>query len=172
MARRGRGNFTRRGAVRRKNNVWTVVLLDRVSVGAGGQTVSDIVTGTDWQRSSSGKETATVLTVRGWMSYIQKVAVASVNPNNCMEYIGVADEDAASPDAMLASTYTDEDIMWTGGHQFAFEDSDGTHFDREFNVKAQRLITTGQDLRYVLDVGVSGVLEVSGVIRALVRIHG
>ncbi len=158
---------------RRHNNVWSVVILDWISVAASGFTQADIVSPSDWERAGAGMERATVLTIRGWVSYAAKQALADVNPNNVFQYIGVQDEDiATSPSPTAASTYTEEDIMWTGGHVFPFESSDGSSRTIEFNVKAQRRITSGQDVRHVLEVGSGSGITLSGVIRALIRCEG
>jgi len=163
----------RRHVSKRKNNVWTVVLLDGVAIPASGLVSSDIVSPSDWERSASGKEEATVLTVRGWLSYVNKLVLADNNPNGVFQYVGIQDEDiSTSPTPTAASTYTEEDIMWTGGHLFPFESSDGSSHTTEFNIKAQRRITSGQDLRHVMEVGAGSDLLVSGVIRALLRISG
>ena len=167
MARRRRAPSGRRSSRDGKTYVWTVVVGNQITIPAGAQQVSSIAIPPDWQRASAARETCTILAIRGWVSLSHKAALASVTANNVMMYIGKVDEDVAVPaDPALASTYADEDIMWTGGVQWPFSDSDGLTWGYEFNVKAKRKLTSGEDLNLITRTNTTQV-EFSCVVRAL-----
>jgi len=173
-------NRSRRAAGRRssgpKNNIWTTVIADRVTVAANGQTADVIVATTDWARGSvGGSERATILRVRGWMSFAGKRIAGAVGSAGLMAYLTVVDEDISTDaDPKTAATYIDEDILWTHGASLsaaAVAESRASVF-WEVDVKAMRKIRIGQELRMVwANLGAESI-ERSMVLRALLRVGG
>ena len=173
----GRIHRTRRSGSRMKNNIWTTVLLDEVLIGTGIQNVSDIVQGFDW--SPTGGEHATILTVRGWLSFCGQNDTGIKSEGQIFWYISTIDAAvtlANTPQADAAPTYVQANILATGGHIFesiagGTGDSRPTH-DVEINVKTMRKIRAGQNLILVVKNATGDNLRVGGVLRALLRKGG
>ena len=175
MPRRSHGtrSVSRRGP---KNNLWSVVLQDELSLGGGGALNSNIVQGSDWERASGSSERSTLMTIRGWLSVQSRPTAGVANSAGSLHaYIGVFDEDETPPGADLASTYGDEDILWTGGYSYGAA-GDMADVDQAFNVifevKAQRKVRNGQKVVLSLQSGLTTAVQVSGVQRALLRLGG
>ena len=151
-------------------NVWTTVLSLSGGITAGGATAFDIVQDADWV-PSAGTAKATILRIRGWMSVINKDTTGSFAGGAVLAYIGMFDEDTLSPSGTLPSTYTDEDIMWTAGREFPFTDSgaSGLSWLQDVDVKAQRRMRNGVDCRLVIANDMSVSIDVTFVVRALLR---
>jgi len=169
MARRGRG---RRMARKPGDLVWTVVENDNFSI-ATGVTIggSDIVADTDWT-VISGQERATIMRVRGWFSFTVGPAAVLTSAGSVFVYIGLFDADESAPSASDADSYVDEDILATYGHNFPYSNISQTSPDswsEVVDIKAMRRIRTGQDLRFVITNEHSLSVEVSFVIRALLK---
>ncbi len=163
----------RRGASNRgpKNNVWSTVLIDENGTAAGITQTFPLVLDEDWS-GASGQERATILRIRGWLSFSNKTTTGVRPEGVFFAYITVQDEDAPAAAANLPSSYTDEDIMWTGGGLFTVTDTNATGHvtDLLIDVKAMRKIRIGQVCRLVLTPSVD--VETSGVLRALLRKGG
>jgi len=175
-SRRPRGKRFSQGGRGPKNQLWTVVVQDEINLGAAGDLESQIVLGSDWERASGSLESATCMSIRGWVSLQSRItAGVASGPGVLHMYIGVFDEDETPPGAELASTYGDEIIMWTGGHTFggaaAAADVD-QHYDVMFDVKVQRKITNGKKVSLVFSNGLTTGVLIGGVQRALVRLGG
>jgi len=159
-----------------KNNVWTVVVQDEVSIGGGGALNSSIVQGSDWERQSGSSERSTLMSIRGWFAIQSRLIAGTANSAGSLHaYIGVFDEDETSPGADLASTYGDEDILWIGGFSFGAAGVGfdfAQHFNAVLDVKAQRKIRNGQKVVLSFQSGLTTSVQVSGVQRALLRIGG
>jgi len=159
-----------------KNNLWTVVLSNQVSVVSGAQTRHQIVGSTDWLRGVvGGSERATILRVRGYVSFSPKILTGTIAGGAFLGYVTVVDEDVAiDASPLLASTYIDEDILWTRGESFPFEDAgDGVRsVNWDIDIKAMRKIRIGQELRFVWTNSSPGTVSVTLALRALLRIGG
>ena len=157
-----------------KDNVWTVVLLDDVSLAASGQSDSAITTESDW---SSGGERATMLTVRGWLSINGDNEAGAKLEGSVFAYIGLVDQNiAAAAGPTSASTYVDEVILTTMGGQFVNTGA-GDLQTREplswdINVKTKRTFQSGTDIRLVISNQTGKAVKISGVLRALLRKGG
>jgi len=170
MARR-RSRAAKRGP---KNQVWTTIVNSSVTVLAGAtKTGTDIVTSADWI-NIGGAERGTVLRVRGWFSAALLVPTVQFVGGGAFAYVGVYDEDELSKDASLASTYAEEDIMGTWGHEYAASEVDDSirEWNEVVDIKAMRKIQTGQDLRFVATNNTALIMQISLVLRALVRRGG
>ncbi len=171
-----RGRVTRAVSCGPKNNLWAVVIAERVTIAAGGQTADQLLTTADWSRGAvGGSERATILRVRGYMSFTGKNAVGARGSAALMAYLTVVDEDITTDVSPgVASTYIDEDILWTRGHSWsavaAGENRADVYWD--VDVKAMRKIRIGQDLRMVWSNFAVETLERSMVLRTLIRIGG
>ncbi len=154
-----------------KNNVWTVVLGTDVSVSTTPQEFV-VVESADWQGGILGFQHGTLLRVRGWMSTSQINSTAtSVLFSSCLY---VVDEDEGTNNPQAALTYTDEDVLWTGGVQMTGgggTDSKAMHvFD--VDVKAMRKINSGQEVRMAVVASQSTSTKMSLLLRALIRRGG
>ncbi len=170
MARRRRG--ATRSARKTGALIWTTLLNDEVEMAPFATKVaSNIVQDSDWT-AVGGQERATIMRVRGWFSVAMQPVGALTASVGVFGYIGVYDEDEPSLGADIAGTYADEDIMTTFGHVFPYSNISQTSLDtwnQEVDVKAMRKIRRGQQLRFVLtNVGPTP-LDVSLILRALVK---
>ena len=153
-----------------KNNVWSVVVMNQVAVST---TVIEfpIVESADWQGGIQGFQHGTLLRIRGWMSTAQvNTTAASVA---VFAAVYVVDEDEATNDPSALVTYTDEDVLWTGGIQFTGGTTTAPGHSQlwDVDVKTMRKINSGQDVRMTI-VATGASILVSGILRGLVRRGG
>ena len=89
-------------------------------------------------------------------------------------YVTLMDEDAPVAAADLVQTYTDEDILWTGGGAMTVTDTNATGIvvDMPIDIKAMRKMRRGQELRLVVTNPSATVQVANFVIRALLRKGG
>jgi len=153
-----------------KNQVWTSILFSQAALGAGAVVIGDIAAPSDWQVTTTASERATLLRIRGWLSFAPD---ASAGATGVFMQIVVMDEAAASPNPVASSSYNDFDVLWTGGFNLAISaatPNSGVNLIA-IDVKVMRKITNSQDVRLAMrTVGSAGLL--SGVVRALVRRGG
>ncbi len=162
------GRRTRKFSSGGKNYLWAAVLVGQNipnSPSFGGKLVQD----TDWA-THGGQQKATVLAIRGWLA-TKAVGTSSATAHM---FIGVGDEDEAASQAspILAQTYIDEDIMWTGGASKAagaLSDGDIGYF--EINIKAKRKIRSGQEVRLVTEASVVSQIALHGILRTLLLLN-
>jgi len=168
MANRRRG--ITRGSKDRGLNVWTAVLAEEFAIGSGTSSTFDIVLDTDW-KPAAGTARATLMRIRGWLNVIQKITSGSFADGMISAYIALYDEDETSKPANAVNTYTDEDILWTGGHMFPFVDSGaaGSVCMIDVDVKAQRKIKNGQEVRLVVTNNLAVSVDIGLVLRGLLR---
>ena len=159
-----------------KNNIWTVVLSNQGLVTTGAQTAHVIVSTTDWQRGViGGSERATILRVRGYVSFAPKIATGTIAGGSIVGYVTVVDEDISLDSSpSVASTYIDEDILWTRGTAICFQDAGEAvpAVSWDMDIKSMRKIRIGQELRFVWSNATAGSVEVTLVLRALLRVGG
>ena len=157
-----------------KNNVWTVLVLEDQAVD-NAVIEGDIVNNTELEPAASGLQRYTLLRIRGWLS-VSRDPVLTTDVTLFMA-IYLTDLNAGTVDASNATKYTEEDVIWTAGVNFAgagagaVEVAPPARFD--VDVKAMRRFTSGSDVRitFIGNQAASGLL-VSGVMRALVRKGG
>ena len=173
MSRMRRGSSIRasRGP---KNNVWTVVQAE-AQVQTNTTVEAVIVAPTDWSGVAGlGLERATLLRVRGWLSAAP--AVEDVSTGGIFFVIYVVDEDAALVNPLDVSTYVNEDVLWTGGAQFAGQGALAIEtrpsVEWEVDIKAMRKLTSGQEVRLAAQVITGLNVRWSGTLRGLVRKGG
>jgi len=142
-------------------------------VANGTTAFAKVVTDTDWVRAA-GFERATILRVRGMMSFTNKIDALAVAGGFVAAYVALMDEDASVPPATTVATYTDEDILWADSHNIPFVVADGSGFVYHFpiDIKAMRKMRAGQDLNFVLTNLATADIQFSGVVRALLRLGG
>ncbi len=168
-ARRARNRFAFKRSAKH-NQIWTAAIQSAVTVST--TTIEDnIVEGADWQ-AKVGFAKATVLSIRGWIS-IRKVATVAT-ATDVFFAIYLVDEDDGVHAPNNATSYTDEDVLWTHGVSFAA----GTATSVEpyvgitipVHVKVARNINNGQEVRLsmISNAGVNH--QVSSVLRGLVRL--
>ncbi len=169
MARR---RFSSRAVKKTGALIWTTLINSDVTILAGAtKTGSDIVTDGDWT-NVAGQERATILRVRGWFSVAPIPVGVLTDSGPVFGYIGIFDRDELSASASLANTYAEEDIMTTFGHVFPYSNISQPSPDtwnEVVDVKAMRKIRAGQECRFVLTNQMSIDVDVSLVLRALVK---
>ncbi len=161
-----------RAVSRRKDNIWTTVSLPGTIIAATIQLDANIVEPSDWERQSSGKEGATLMGIRGYLSVTNRTATGALGSGNVLAYIAKFDKDVASPSPAVAATYAEEDILWTGGTRVPFSEaaSQWPGWDVEFNVKSMRRITNGEDIRLIVLNQLAVAIQIASVVRGLVRV--
>jgi len=89
-------------------------------------------------------------------------------------YMLKTDDDAPIVTASAASTYAEEDILWTGGTSFpdAPLDAPKPQKDWDLDVKAMRKIRSGESVDIIMTATTVNAVEVSGCVRSLLRLGG
>ena len=156
-----------------KNNVWTTVLGDQVDIANLTSNEFNIVQDSDWS-AIVGAERCTILRIRGWLKVHNKVTTGIRDESSVFCYVTLMDEDAPVAAADLVQTYTDEDILWTGGGAMTVTDTNATGIvvDMPIDIKAMRKMRRGQELRLVVTNPSATVQVANFVIRALLRKGG
>ena len=154
-----------------KNNIWSVVQMEDVSISTTPVDVVIMAPG-EWQPAGSGFEHATLLRIRGWLSASKGTAVGV---GSLQMAIYVVDEDALTIGALTTALYAEEDVIWTGGVQFgassaSVEAPPSVPFN--IDIKSMRKISSATDIRLTLESSVTGLCFVSGLMRALIRKGG
>ena len=169
MARQRRSVRASRGP---KNNIWTVVQVSNAAQ-SSSPSGADIVIASDWV-ASAGFERATLLSIRGYISAAPDVVDVSTGSLAMLIYI--ADKDTANVDPQAVATYTEEDVLWTGGAQASGQGIAAIEarpsFNWEVNVKSMRRITNGEDVRIGAAASVGLDWRWTFVLRALLRRGG
>jgi hypothetical protein len=165
------GRRQARARSKQSNNfIWTAVSLDADIPLASPFLQADIVSDSDWS-VVGGQRGATVMAVRGWLSFTSIGTSAS----KCFYYLGTQDKDVTvggSLDPLNVVTYVKEDIMLTGGWSKPVGAIDGACYHNiDINVKSKRRIKTGVELRLVLAASVVSEIHVIGIIRALLKMN-
>ena len=127
--------FTRRYPMRPKAQYgWTAADPGLQSVGT--TTVARVLVGiADWERGGGVTQNATMVGIRGFISYAPQVLQAQV-----WTYIGIYDEGETIDDPDNIVTLYTENILWTYTYQGPVTTLTGTH-TQEINVKVKRKIT-------------------------------
>jgi len=162
-ARRRTTRSFRRGP---RNLIWASVAFDQVNVDNTPAIEGNIVEPSDWV-SGIGQQSATLKRIRGYLS-ISKVASAV---QGMYMAIYKSDEDTGVLSVNGVAAYTDEDILWTGGVVLPETPTgEGAAKTIIIDVKAQRKVLAGEDIRIALQafVGNTIVMQVSGILRGLV----
>jgi len=166
--RRGvRRAFTKSGV---KNQIWSVLLVDQLSVAAGSSFSANIVQASDWAALTGQR--ATMMAMRGYVSISGNNSGAAKAEGALFGYIGVLSEAAAAtPPAEIAATYTEPTILTTFGH--AWEDValgvTRNSYDVPVNLKTKRTINTSDNLVLVMANESLNTIEITSVIRTLMR---
>ena len=174
MARRG--SRARGGSRGPKNNIWTTIVDNEQVVGTGSTIEFPVVADSDWQRGAAA-ERATILRVRGWININKYIAAGVVGGDGAVfMYLALMDDDAVAPAANVASTYVEEDIMWTAGATFHANGAGGVDAPAVvqfvIDVKAMRKMRSGQTLSLVVTNLCVESVELDLVCRALLRLGG
>ena len=172
--------MARRHGVRRafqkspiKNQIWASVVVDQFSVPAGSSFSAIILGDGDW--SILDGQRATMMAMRGYVSVSGNNSGSAKQEGALFGYIGTQDADAAAtPGAELASTYTSTTILDTFGHAWPDVALGITRnsFDHEVNLKTRRIINTHTDILLVMANETLNTIEITCVIRTLVRKNG
>ncbi len=152
----------RAGSSKAKNLVWTSVVEASEDISNVTQDLA-IVIGVDWS-VVAGRETATLLTIRGNIS----LGVRLPNDGAVHMYIAVFDKDETSPSPRQADTYVEEDILWTYCQEHTADSLDMPNIP--VHIKAKRRISNGQEVRLVFIEGATtNSVRLSCILRALVN---
>ncbi len=155
-------NQRRRAAKSKKDLTWTAVATAAQAVSTT-TTSLDIVQDADWN-ATAGRQSATLLSIRGTISFARLLS----NAGHVFMYIGLFDKDEGSAIPLNASTYVEEDLIWT--HTFAYISSMAEPLILDINIKAKRRIATGREVRLVFqEGGTTATMGLSCVLRALLN---
>ncbi len=153
-----------RGSRTRKSLTWTALATERQLVTTTTQTL-DIVQDADWN-ATAGRQSATLLSIRGSIA-LERV-VAEANAGSVFMYIGLFDKDEGSAIPLNASTYVEEDLLWT--KVMSYSSLMVEPWGMDINVKAKRRIMTGREVRFVFqEGGTTNTMVFSAVLRALLN---
>jgi len=123
--------------------LWTAALLNGDALASGATESINIVQPDDWERSSAGRETATLTRIRGNLM----LANDSAFDGNYFAMIIVQDEDATIPTPNDITEYVEQDVLWTFAAQWpaAYVGV----INAEIDVKAKRKISDNQRVTLV-----------------------
>ena len=151
--------------------IWTSVLFEGFNVPITPVS-SNIVEDADWT-AVAGNTGATLMAIRGWWSAQGQTGTGN---DSLLMLIALVDADIASTSTSLdpaaVATYTDEDVLWTGGWTKAQVTEVGVRAGSgqvEVNIKARRKIRSGQEIR-LCQTTTNDEIGFSGVFRALLKL--
>ncbi len=152
----------RRAARSKKSLTWTAVATERQLVSTT-TTSLDIVQDADWN-ATAGRQSATLLTIRGSIALERILA----NAGAVFMYIGLFDKDEGSAIPLNASTYVEEDLLWT--NVMSYNAGMLEPYVVDINIKSKRRIMTGREVRLVFqEGGTTNSMVISCVLRALLN---
>ena len=155
---------TRRFSKGQQDYVWTSVVIEAATVATTALQGENIAQESDW-RAGSGFERSTLLSIRGYVS-CHNLSSAQNDVKMCIAKQGDAEP---TIDAAAALTYTDEDILWTGGVLFpSVTGGQAFPYNVEIDVKAKRKLTVGDDIAFFIAPNGGSVLW-SCTLRALIN---
>ncbi len=169
MARRGIKRYASKP--NNKNQIWTVIQIDAGLVAASPWNIFNVVQDSDWS-TTGGRRKATLLSIRGWLSFHQ-VGATGVDVQG---YFVKKDEDVnsgASLDPFVSGTYVDEDIMFTLGYSVPVGAVADVHYtkDYEINIKSKRKIQTGETVGLIAAASAVNEAHVIGILRGLIQLN-
>jgi len=175
MPRRGGRGLRRRSGP--KDQIWVPTLLSNVAVDNDPVIEVTIASGNDWAETS-GLERGTIMTVNGWLSWSR--VGTTVGQRSIFGLLYLTDVDApiltAGTNGPQDALGYVEDILWTGGVNFATGSAAAVEqpvsFNERIHVKSMRRFTSDQELRFAFGTSGSGNIIVSGAVRTLVRRGG
>ncbi len=163
MPRRNSG--TRAAGRKSKTNlVWTAVTTFQNLIGAAIEEFP-VVTGSDWFGAAGGRGTATLMSIRGWISL---AGITNTSTVVAMTLIKV-DKDLAAGGPRVAGTYVEDDILWTGGWNKPGDLQQFAQFD--INVKARRKLSSDDTIVLAVSAVDASATEISLVLRGLMMLN-
>ena len=153
-----------------KNQIWSVLLVDQLSVATTSSFSANIVQASDWAAITGQR--ATMMAMRGYISISGNNSGSAKIEGALFGYIGTLSEAAGTtPPAEVAGTYTEPTILDTFGH--AWEDVavgvTRNTFDHPVNVKTKRTIDTSTNIVLAMANESGNTIEITCVIRTLMR---
>ncbi len=153
-----RARHTRRFSRGGREHVWISDLTTTTAAGSGTSFV--LMTPSDWERSATSGETATIIRVVGWASVVREMTAVVVSTASVALMFCVQDEDAAplanvSASANIAS-FEDEKAMWSWRGILRTDTATignfhpVTAFHFPFDIKVKRKITSGMTMDMAL----------------------
>ena len=143
-----RSRGIRRASRKAKQWVWTAARIDLDLNTAATPLGVDLAAGADWRSTTTGYETATLTSIRGWL-------MASPLDGTATQHISFAlitkksNETAFSAaDPNDVTTYVNEDILWTAGYS-APNQSEATGIYYSIDVKTKRKLSVNDDIRLI-----------------------
>jgi len=130
---------SRRFSKGKKDWLWTAFVSDlgTISTTAIG---FDIVEGSMWERSGTGRERATLTRIRGWLSVRTLIANAQYNAAIIRLHNG-----RGTPDPSDASVLVNDDILWT----YSTLSTADAVTTQEVDVPVKRKLSSADDIRFV-----------------------
>ena len=145
-------------------------MLDATSIAAAGTLGLNIVEASDWAFVDGQR--ATLMTIRGYLSISLSNSLTASAEGSLLGYIATLDEAAAiTPPPDLAASYVSTTILDTFGaaiHEVAANVPRQTYM-HDINVKTKRIIAARQNVVLVIKNNSVNTVEVTGVMRALIR---
>jgi len=136
-----------------------------------GQLVFPVVDMANDVNSAAGQAQATFLRMRGWISCFYDDG----DPGR-MDVLAAAFKIDANEVIQLdvITTYTREDILWTGGvvqTNIAIGGASLGFWHQEIDIRAKRRIRTGEEIQLIVENQGDQNMRVGGVLRGLVRLR-
>ncbi len=165
----------------KKQTLWTTDISSN-DIGPTDESAAfAIAVGTNWERSATAMEQATVLAIVGEVSIYPKDATAAVGHQAITGMFTIQDKDAPVVDAGIAAQHDDEMSMYSLRYechkQTATVDNqwrDGAFQRYPINIKTKRRMKNDHQvelaLAYDLLTGTGSVFRVSWVLRTLIAV--
>ena len=145
-------------------------MLDATSIAAAGTLGLNIVESGDWAFVDGQR--ATVMTIRGYISLSLSNSLTASAEGSVLGYIATLDTAAAvTPPPDLAASYVSTTILDTFGtavHEVA-ANVPRQSWEHLVNVKTKRIIAARENVALVIKNNSVNTVEVTAVIRALIR---
>ncbi len=139
-----------------------------------------ICAGSDWERTATSGEQASVVRVVGRFGWVMDDATYTVATQQLGACIAVADEDAAAVDPLLPATLDDEKVMWSW-YSLAVKNSTAGSSNVDYgiqidiNVKQRRRITNGQGVEMSVGgdllSGTANTIRFGWMMRTLIKVN-
>ena len=153
-----------------KNQIWTTLMLDAVSIAAAGTLDLNIVEAADWAFVDGQR--ATLMTIRGYLSFSFSNSLVASAEGSLLGLIAHVDAGVALPPPPdIAATYVATNILDTFGYAIPEVAANVVRQvkNHEVNVKTKRIFSAREQIRLVIKNNGVNTVEVTGVCRALIR---
>ena len=167
----------RRSVKRSKDLIWVTTMIEASILENTPTDICIAVTPSDWSGGNIGFDRATLMSVRGWISYSQQAAATAAEATGMYLALYLTDVQVAANamDPSNATEYSAFDTLWTDGMSLtATTGTAGPFLARQLDVRSRRRMTTQTDVRIAAQVSADTAgaprVNFNGCVRSLLRL--